>query len=81
MPRANPTESQLATSICSNPRVAKRNGATVTVNENSGVAKLIIVASRMVFFAVFWMLVSWRSVNRAFSRSAILFSCSKLSAS
>ena len=81
MLKANATEIHPAMSACSIPVVARMKGVMVTAHENRGVAKLIMVASSMVYLAVFWMLVLSRLVNSAFSRSEILRSCSRLSAS
>ena len=81
MPNANVTDIHPAVLMCRIPVKASRKGVTVMAHENRGVARLMRVASIMVYFAVFWMLVSVKSVNSAFSRSAIFRSCSRLSAS
>jgi len=69
--KASATETHAAMLMSKSPMATKMKGVIVMAQENRGVAKFISVASSTVFLAVFWMLVSSRSVKSAFSRSEI----------
>lgn len=70
---ANVTAIHPAMSTSIMPTAANAKGVIVTAHDSKGVAKLIIVASMIVYFAVFSMFVSLRLVNNAFSKSVIRF--------